>query len=485
MQVPSSRPSPYLIAFILGESLLMGLGTLLAVYFRTGTFTEIFTWRYSWHRIVVVPMVLQFTFYYFDLHNFRAARPFLWTVTRLVQAMAVGTLAMAVVYYIFPRLFLGRGVLVLGFFIITLLTLIWRGLYGWALRQRLLATKVLLLGAGNLADSILEEVVSRSDNIYNIVCIVDPTPDGREGRPCRQPGEPPPDAPPVDLLEIWANLLKADLRRDPSELVGLIRHHQANLVVVAMGEKRARMPLEELLRCRMLGVPILAGEDFLEAIAGRILADHIRPSWLIFSPGFKTNELRRLSKRGVDIFLSALGLLLALPLTALTALAVRLDSRGRVIYRQERVGQYGRLFEILKFRTMVEDAEKDTGPVWATAGDARVTRVGRFLRKSRLDEIPQMWNVLKGDMSFVGPRPERPLFVERLTARLPYYSERHNVKPGITGWAQVCYPYGSSEAAALEKLNYDLYYIKHSSFSMDVMILVQTARIMLFGGGGR
>ena len=161
MQVPSSRPSPYLIAFILGESLLMGLGTLLAVYFRTGNFTEIFSWRYSWHRIVVVPMVLQLAFYYSDLYNFRIARPFMWTVTRLTQAMAVGTLAMAVVYYIFPRLFLGRGVLVLGFFIITLLTLMWRGLYGWALKQRLLATRVLLMGSGSLSDSILEEVVSR------------------------------------------------------------------------------------------------------------------------------------------------------------------------------------------------------------------------------------------------------------------------------------------------------------------------------------
>ncbi len=479
MQVPSSRPSPYLIAFLLGESLLMGLGTLLAVYFRIGTLAEIFSWRYSWHRLAVVPVVLQVTFYYFDLHNFRVARPFMWTVTRVTQAMAVGTLAMAVVYYIFPRLFLGRGVLVLGFLIITIFTLFWRGLYGWALTRRLLATRVLLMGSGSLADYILEEVVSRSDNIYNNVCLLDMT-----GSASRRAGDPETSAP-VNLMEVWANLLKADLRRDPSELVGLLRHHQANLVVVAMDEKRTRMPLDELLRCRMLGVPILGGEDFLEAISGRILADHIRPSWLIFSPGFKTNDLRRLSKRCVDILLSALGLLLSLPLTLLTALAVRLDSRGKVIYRQTRIGQYGRHFEILKFRTMVDDAEKDTGPVWAQEGDNRITRVGRFLRRSRLDEIPQMWNVLRGDMSFVGPRPERPLFVEKLTARLPYYGERHNVKPGITGWAQVCFPYGSSEAAALEKLNYDLYYIKHSSLSMDIMILVQTLKIILFGGGGR
>jgi exopolysaccharide biosynthesis polyprenyl glycosylphosphotransferase len=187
----------------------------------------------------------------------------------------------------------------------------------------------------------------------------------------------------------------------------------------------------------------------------------------------------------MDVMFSALGLLLSSPLALITALAVRVDSPGPVIYRQERVGQHGRLFAMFKFRSMVADAEHATGPVWSQEGDQRVTRVGRVIRKLRLDEIPQMYNVLRGDMSFVGPRPERALFVQRLSERLPYYGERHNVKPGITGWAQICFPYGSSEAAALEKLNYDLYYIKHSSLSMDVLVIIQTVKIILFGGGGR
>jgi sugar transferase (PEP-CTERM system associated) len=338
----------------------------------------------------------------------------------------------------------------------------------------------LLLGSGSLADAILEEVVSRSDNIYNVVCILDMETDasherGGDGEANGQP----------NLLRAWARLLKADLRRDPSELTGLARHHHVQLVVVAMDEKRQRMPLDELLRCRMLGLPILRGEDFMENIAGRILADRISPSWLIFSPGFQTGAWRQLTKRAVDVSCSLLGLLASLPLIVLTALLVRLSGRGPVIFRQERVGQNNRVFTMYKFRTMVPNAEAETGPVWAVENDQRVTGLGRMLRKLRLDELPQMYNVLRGDMSFVGPRPERPHFVERLNQRLPYYNERHNVKPGITGWAQICFPYGSSEAAALEKLNYDLYYIKYSSLSMDLMILLQTVKIILFGGGGR
>jgi sugar transferase (PEP-CTERM system associated) len=286
-------------------------------------------------------------------------------------------------------------------------------------------------------------------------------------------------------MECWARLLRAELRTNSKELAGLARYHQVDLVVAAMDEKRGRMPMDELLRCRMLGAPVMTGEEFFETIAERILAERINASWLVFEPGFVTGPFRRFTKRSFDICVSALGLILSLPLALLTALAVKLDSPGPVIYRQERVGQHGRPFMVNKFRSMTVDAEKDSGPVWAQADDPRVTRVGRLIRKLRLDEIPQMWNVLKGDMSFVGPRPERPAFVQRLQERLPYYSERHNVKPGVTGWAQVCYPYGSSEAAALEKLNYDLYYIKHSSLTMDITIMLQTIKIILFGAGSR
>ncbi len=478
MLATSSRPSPYQVLFMVGEFVLMGLGTILALIIRLpDPAAELFTWKYSWHRVVLVPIVLQVTFYYFDLHNFRIARPFIWTVARLAQALGVGILVLAVIYYILPRLFLGRGVLILVFFTVFGLCLIWRGLYSWALKHHIFATRLLLVGMGSLADSIAEELLSRSDNVYQVVCIV-----------CPGAGNPPPDSPEaldVELMQAWGRLLKADVRLEANELVGLARYYNAEMIVVAMDERRGRMPLDELLRIRMLGLPVMSGEDFFENIAGRILADRIKTSWLIFSSGFTTSGLRRFSKRAFDVSLSLLGLILSSPLALLTALAVRLDSPGPIIYRQERVGQFDKPFIMYKFRSMKVDAEAESGPVWATADDERVTRVGRIIRKLRLDEIPQMWNVLKGDMSFVGPRPERPHFVKTLEARLPYYAERHNVKPGLTGWAQVCYPYGSSQAAALEKLNYDLYYIKHSSLSLDILILIQTLRLLLFGGGGQ
>lgn len=479
MLISSSRPSPYIIAFVLGESLLMIVGAVLAVYFRLGTTAEIFTFRYSWYRLLLVPVVLQVTFYYSDLHNFRISRPFIWIVARVTQATAVGTLALAVVYYFLPRLLLGRGILFLSFIITTLLVLIWRGLYRWALQQRFLAARLLILGSGSLADSIIEELISRSDNVYNVVGIMDLSTEGF----ARRAGDEP--TPQVNLSEQWASLLKAELRHDPSELLGLVRYLEVDMVVAAMDEKRGRMPMQELLEVRMLGVPIITGEDFYEQIAGRILAERINPSWLIYSTGFRTSPLRLAAKRAMDLLLAALGLILSAPLTLLVALAVRLDSKGPIIYRQERVGQNNRVFTILKFRSMTVGAEDGSGPVWAQENDPRVTRVGRIIRVLRLDEIPQMWNVLRGDMSFVGPRPERPVFVEQLSAKLPYYRQRHNIKPGITGWAQLCHPYGASVAAALEKLNYDLYYIKHTNLTLDIQIIIQTVKVMITGGGGQ
>ncbi|MCB2187408.1 MAG: TIGR03013 family PEP-CTERM/XrtA system glycosyltransferase [Deltaproteobacteria bacterium] len=476
------RWSPFWIIFVLGEALIMAGGTILAVYLRLGTSAELFTWKYSWHRLVLVPLVLQITFYYSDLHDFRVSRPFSWTVARAAEAMAVGSLTLAVIYYIMPRLFLGRGVLLLSYFLILILVLMWRGVYTWALARRLFALRLVVLGAGSLADSIIEEILCRADNIYQVICLVDLSRQAGQGR---RADDPAPEEPPLNLMPYWATLLRAELRTDAGELAGLVRYFRADMVVVAIDEKRGVMPMEELLRCRMLGVPIISGEDFFEQISGRILANRVRTSWLVFSPGFHTGTFRRLSKRAGDALVAALGLLICLPLFLLTALAVRLDSKGPVIYRQERVGQYDRIFTIYKFRSMVDNAEEESGPVWAARADSRVTRVGRIIRQTRLDEVPQLWNVLKGDMSFVGPRPERPHFVEELSQKLPFYRERHNVKPGITGWAQVSYPYGSSLEASLEKLNFDLYYIKHSNLALDVIIFIKTVKTILFGQGGR
>lgn len=479
MLVPSSRPSPYHVVFVLGESLLIALAVALAVLLRVGDPGELFTWKYSWHRIVLVPIVLQATFFYFDLYNFRVAKPFIWTFSKLLTAVAVGNMALTVVYYIMPRLFLGRGVMVWSFFLVISVVTLWRWGYGWALHQRLLSTKVLMLGQGSIADAILEELTKRTDNVHNLVCILDAGPLPNNHAVLGKKNS-------INLMPMWAKLLRADYHEEYEDIVSLVRYYGANLVVVAMEEKRGTMPMDDLLRCRMQGLPIKAGEDFFESIAGRILADHVTAGTLIFSPqGFTTGGIRAYVKRLFDIGVSSVGLLLASPLALITALAIRIESKGPVLYSQERTGYQGKPFTIYKFRSMVADAEKASGPVWAQEEDPRITKVGRFIRKTRLDEIPQLWNVLIGTMSFVGPRPERPHFVEELQKELPFYAERHNVKPGVTGWAQICYPYGSSKQAALEKLNYDLYYIKHFGLSMDITILFQTVKILLFGGGGR
>lgn len=259
----------------------------------------------------------------------------------------------------------------------------------------------------------------------------------------------------------------------------------ANKVVVSFPERRGVLPLREMLSCKFSGIEVLDGPSLYERLTGKLSVEHITPSWLIFSNGFKITPGLTFAKRAVDIICSVAGLVLAAPIAPLVALAVALDSPGPLFFRQTRVGKNDRPFTLFKFRTMRRDAERSTGAVWASASDPRITRVGKFLRKTRLDEIPQLLNVLRGEMSLVGPRPERPEFVSTLKNSIPYYSERHFVKPGVTGWAQVRYRYGASVQDALEKLRYDLYYIKHVSLFMDLKILFLTIGVVLGTKGAR
>jgi sugar transferase (PEP-CTERM system associated) len=253
---------------------------------------------------------------------------------------------------------------------------------------------------------------------------------------------------------------------------------------VALDERRGSLPLDQLLQCRLKGIHVDDGISFGESLSGKLSVENLHPSTIIFSNGFRGVLVYKGIKKVIDLLVSLLGLLVFLPLCVIIALAIKLDSRGPVFYRQERVGQDGRLFSLIKFRSMTVDAEKD-GPVWAVVNDQRVTRVGRWLRKLRLDEITQIINVIRGEMSIVGPRPERPFFVKKLEKEVPFYSHRHAVMPGITGWAQILYPYGATREDAQEKLKYDLYYIKHMSPIMDLRIISETAKIVLLGRGSR
>jgi sugar transferase (PEP-CTERM system associated) len=258
-------------------------------------------------------------------------------------------------------------------------------------------------------------------------------------------------------------------------------------IVMAMDDRRQQFPLKDLLDCRLAGIEVIELASFLERETGKVYLDILIPSWMIFGAGFRRDVLRRYTEAAFDLAASFALLLIALPVMAITVLAIKMEEgiSAPVLYGQPRVGYGGRVFRVLKFRSMRVDAEKDGRARWATANDDRVTRVGRFIRKVRIDELPQLFNVLAGRMSFVGPRPERPEFVKELNEKIPYYDVRHAVKPGITGWAQLCYPYGASEQDATEKLQYDLYYVKNHSLVFDILILLQTVEVILFGKGAR
>ncbi len=268
------------------------------------------------------------------------------------------------------------------------------------------------------------------------------------------------------------------------KLGNILAMHQVRKVVIALNDRRRQLPVEALLNLRVQGVEVIEGVSFYEQISGKILVRPLRPSSLIFSEGFNRMKIMRLSKRALDLFLASVGSIISLPIFVVLGILIKLDSRGPIFYRQERVGEKGKTFMVIKFRSMRQDAETKTGPVWASENDPRVTRLGRIMRLLRLDEIPQMINVLKGEMSFVGPRPERPVFVDQLRKKIPYYDLRFTVKPGLTGWAQIKYQYGSTEEDALEKLQYDLYYIKHLSPFFDLTIVMETIQVIL-GGKGR
>ena len=337
-----------------------------------------------------------------------------------------------------------------------------RALYEFVSRSATFRERVLFLGAGKPAQRTAREILDLRSREFELVGFLG---EREEERGWRIGGRPV-----LGLLD---------------ELEAVVRDHRVSRIVVAVADRRGGLPLEALLRVRLAGVEVLEEPRVHEEIAGKIPVEDLRPSWLIFSAGFNRSRARDCSKRIFDIAVSVVGLVLSAPLALAVAVAVRLDSRGPVLFRQTRVGFGGREFTIYKFRSMCVDAEQSGKPQWAQQNDPRVTRIGRFLRQSRLDEIPQMWNVLEGTMSFVGPRPERLYFVEQLRESIPFYDQRHAVKPGITGWAQVRFRYGSDVSDQVEKLRYDMFYVKHHSILFDVRILIETVRVVFARNMGR
>jgi sugar transferase (PEP-CTERM system associated) len=319
--------------------------------------------------------------------------------------------------------------------------------------------KILLLGAGKIARLIAETMREASPRFELVGYVIG------EGEPLPEDG--------------------ALVAGSIAELDWLLKIHQPDAIVVAAEERRGVLPMETILACKLQGIEVDDWPTFYEKVTGKIHVDNLRPSWLVFGDGFRTAHLTRVMKRILDVLVALPACAVTALVTPAIALAIRLESRGPVFYRQERVGENGRTFSLVKFRTMREDAERSTGPVWATERDPRITRVGRVLRTTRLDELPQLFGVLRGEMSLVGPRPERPAFVTDLRDRIPFYACRHAVKPGITGWAQIRHRYGASIEDSREKLQYDLYYVKNLSIFLDLLILVQTIQVVVLGRGAR
>jgi len=381
---------------------------------------------------------------------------------RLFMAFGVAMVVAGASNYLVPTLRFSRGAFLLSFPLAFLGAFSWRLLLLRIVGGQKFRERVAILGTEKPAHIVLDEVLGRPHPEVEILGLV------HAGN-----GQSLPPSAAVPILGTTRDLLD------------VCRVRRADSLVVALSERRGYLPVQEIMACKLAGVRVEDWPNFLERFTGKIHVSQLRPSWLIFSDGFRRPRLFQAVKRAMDFATAAALLCLTAPVMALVALAIKLDSPGPIVFRQERVGQNGRIFTLWKFRSMRRDAEVETGPVWAGALDPRVTRVGRLLRKARLDELPQLWNVLCGEMSFVGPRPERPFFVAQLRKAVPFYEEQLAVRPGITGWAQVRYRYGSTLEDAIEKLQYDLYYIKNMSLFLDLVILAATVRVVLFGRGAR
>ena len=384
-------------------------------------------------------------------------------VLRVLVGLTVAFILAGAVFYAFPNFSVQRFVANVAYGYALILLLLVRYYFVRTVDTNVFRRRTLIYGAGERAASLMD-LRRRSDRRgFRIV-----------GR-VMAPGD--------TIIGDRSNVVETN----GTSIAKIARDTNAEEIVIAMDEKRGNLPVRELLDARLQGIDVIELTEFFERETGKIRVDLVNPGWLIFSPGFRVSRLRAFSSRTVDILVSAALIAVSWPVMLLAALAIKCEDgiSAPVFYRQSRVGKGGVPFEVLKFRSMTVDAEADGKAKWAEEHDSRITRVGNILRSARLDELPQVFNVLRGQMSLVGPRPERPEFVEELKKTIPYYDERHSVKPGVTGWAQVKYSYGASEEDAIEKLQYDLYYIKNQSLMLDIMIILQTVEVVLWGKGAR
>ena len=459
MLIPRGSLTTRTVAVVCLEAAIIALAVAAGAWLRLGGDANSLFWaEYGWQKMLLVTIVCQLCLYYSGLYDFRIVsdRPELFI--RLIQALGATCVILAVAYYWFPQLILGRGVFILFVGIVLFVLTGWRVAFEWVTRALGPSERLLLIGTGDGAVKLARELHELRHTLgVQIVGFVDPDP-AQVGRPVLNPGV-------IGTI---------------GEVPAIVRAERVDRVVVSLVDARGKLPVDQLLEMKLNdGVAFDHLASVYEEYTGKIAVENLRPSWFIFSDGFRKSAVLITVKRIVDLIVGAIGLVLALPIMAIVALLVRLTSRGPVLYHQARVGQHGRIFTVHKFRSMVADAEADTGAIWARENDSRVTPIGGLLRRTRLDELPQLWNVLRGDMSLVGPRPERPEFVRSLTDQIPFYGQRHVVRPGLTGWAQVRYTYCATVEDAMEKLQYDLYYIKNMSLALDLFVLFSTVKTVL------
>jgi len=413
---------------------------------------------------LVIVLTVQLCFYYSDLYNPNALRGRSDQLISLGQALGSACLVLGALYYLVPSLLIGRGTFLISLFLVATFVSINRVLLDHAWQIAAPKQNLLILGTQEMALNVARALTTRNDLNVNLVGFIE----AKSG-----------DSGPVKSLFGHPVVGAAE------DLEKLAADYCVARIVVALEDRRGRLPVRELVRLRVQGVGVEDVHSTMSALTGRIWLESIHPSWFVFGEGFHRSRLNLAVKRALDLSFGIFGLVISLPVMALVAIAVRLDSKGPALFRQDRVGLRGRTFDVLKFRSMQLDAEESGGAQWAAKDDPRITRVGRFIRKFRLDELPQFFNVIQGNMSFVGPRPERPVFVEQLRKKIPYYDERHSVRPGITGWAQVQYGYGASVEDAARKLEYDLFYLKNMSVLFDCAIVLQTVRTVVAGTTAR
>lgn len=457
-------PTPRSVVLLTGETCLLLTAVVVGTFLQLGPLAlPALSEASGILRVVLMVAVCQMCLHYADLYDhtcFQNVREFL---IRLVLAVGATAAILALLYSWFPRWMIGPGVFLMAGTLVMSLVPSWRLTFAWLTARIAPRERLLIVGTNPAAVKLAREFNDRRQELgVEIVGFAD-SDEGRIGH------------------TILGHVVGA-----VEDVPAMIRNSGADRIVVSLLDARGKLPMEQLLDIRLqTNVTFDHLASVYEEYTGKIAVETVRPSWFVFSSGFRKTRLLLLAKRVLDVGLALVGLVISAPFLAVAAALVKLTSPGGALYGQDRVGLNGRVFRIYKLRTMRADAEAGTGPMWSTVNDPRVTPLGRFLRKTRLDELPQLWNVLKGDMSFVGPRPERPQFVAQLTATIPFFNQRHVLKPGITGWAQTHHAYAASVEDAIEKLQYDLYYIKNLSLWLDLLILAETVKIVVRQRGAR